>query len=197
MGAAEAGPSRRRNEGSSMRKLIVSSFVSLDGVIESPMTWTSPFFDDESKEYAYQQLADVEFLLLGRVTYDAFSARWPQIKGDKYFDRINSLKKLVASKTLKDVTWNASVISGDVAATLRALKEEGDGTIVKYGVSQLDRTLLANNLVDEYSLWIVPTVARQGKRAFEDVGASLPKLDLVDVRRFKIGSVILTYSPRY
>ena len=80
-----------------MRKLIVSSFVSLDGVIESPMTWISPFFDDESKEYAYKQLADVEFFLLGRVTYDVFSARWPQIRGDKYFDRINSLKKLVAS----------------------------------------------------------------------------------------------------
>jgi dihydrofolate reductase len=197
MGAAEAGPSRRINEDSSMSKLIVSSFVSLDGVIESPMTWTSPFFDDESKEYAYQQLADVEFFLLGRVTYDAFSARWPQIKGDKYFDRINSLKKLVASTTLKDVTWNASVISGEVGATLRALKEQSGGTIMKYGVSQLDRTLLANKLVDEYGLWIVPTVVRKGKRAFEDVGPSLPKLDLVDVRRFNNGSAILRYSPRY
>jgi dihydrofolate reductase len=180
-----------------MRKLIVSSFVSLDGVIESPMTWTSPFFDDESKDYAYQQLADVEFFLLGRVTYDAFSARWPQIRGDKYFDRINGLKKLVASTTLKDVTWNASVITGDVAATLRALKEQSGGTIMKYGLTQLDRTLLANKLVDEYNLWIVPTVVRQGKRAFEDVGASLPTLDLVDVRRFNSGSAILRYSPRY
>ena len=180
-----------------MRKLIVSSFVSLDGVIESPMTWTSRFFDDESKEYAYTQLADVEFFLLGRVTYDVFSARWPQIRGDKYFDRINGLKKVVASTTLKDVTWNAAVISGDVAATLRALKEQGGGTIMKYGVSQLDTTLLANKLVDEYSLWIVPTVVRQGKRAFEDVGASLPKLDLVDVRRFNNGSAILRYSPQY
>jgi dihydrofolate reductase len=180
-----------------MRKLIVSSFVSLDGVIESPMTWTSPFFDDESKEYAYKQLADVEFFLLGRVTYDVFSARWPQIRGDKYFDRINGLKKLVASTTLKDVTWNASVITGDVAATLRALKEQGGGTIMKYGVSQLDRTLVANRLVDEYNLWIVPTVVRQGKRAFEDVLAPLPKLDLVGVRQFDSGTAILRYSPGY
>jgi dihydrofolate reductase len=180
-----------------MRKLIVSSFVSLDGVIESPMTWTSPFFDAESKGYAYRQLADVEWFLLGRVRYDVFSARWPQIKGDKYFDRINGLKKLVASTTLKDVTWNAAVISGDVAATLRSLKEQGGGTIMKYGVSQLDTTLLANKLVDEYRLWIVPTVVRQGKRAFEDVGPSLPKLDLVDVRRFNNGSAILRYSPQY
>jgi dihydrofolate reductase len=180
-----------------MRRLIVSSFVSLDGVIESPMTWTSPFFDDESKEYAYKQLTDVEFFLLGRVTYDVFSARWPQIRGDKYFDRINGLKKLVASTTLKDVTWNASLITGDVAGTLRGLKEQGGGTIMKYGLTQLDRTLLANTLVDEFNLWIVPTVVRQGKRAFEDVGASLPKLDLMDVRRFNSGSAILRYSPRY
>jgi dihydrofolate reductase len=180
-----------------VRKLIVSSFVSLDGVIESPMTWTSSFFDDESKEYAYKQLADVDLFLLGRVTYDIFSARWPQIRGDKYFDRINGLRKLVVSTTLKDVTWNGSVISGDVAATLRALKEQSGGTIMKYGVSQLDRTLLANKLVDEYNLWIVPTVVRQGKRAFEDVGASLPKLDLVDIRRFVSGSAVLRYSLQY
>src|SRR5262245_409201 len=180
-----------------MRRLTVSSFVSLDGVIESPLTWKSSFFDDESKEYAHKQLADVEFFLLGRVTYDVFSTRWPQIRGDKYFDRINGLKKLVASTTLKDVTWNASVISGEVGTTLRALKEQSGGTIMKYGVSQLDRTLLANKLVDEYSLWMVPTVVRQGKRAFEDVGASLPKLDLVDVRRFNSGSAILRYSPQY
>jgi dihydrofolate reductase len=180
-----------------MRKLIVSSFISLDGVVESPMSWTLPFFDDESKEHAYKQLADVEFLLLGRVTYEIFSAHWPQITDDMYFDRINGLKKLVASATLKDVTWNASVISGDVAGTLRALKEQSGGTIMKYGVSQLDRTLLANKLVDEYSLWIVPAVVRQGKRAFEDAGTPLPKLDLVDVRRFKTGSVVLRYGPRY
>src|SRR5262249_62187492 len=131
MGAAETGPSGRTNEGSSMSKLIVSSFVSLDGVIESPMTWTSPFFDDESKEHAYTQLADVEFLLLGRVTYDVFSARWPQIRADKYFDRINGLKKVVASTTLKDVTWNAAGISGDTAAPSRALKEQYASTIIQ------------------------------------------------------------------
>jgi dihydrofolate reductase len=88
-------------------------------------------------------------------------------------------------------------MTGDVAATLRALKEQSGGTIMKYGLTQLDRTLLANKLVDEYNLWIVPTVVRQGKRAFEDVATSLPKLDLVDVRRFTSGSAILRYSPRY
>src|SRR5262245_9111228 len=165
-------------EGSVMRKLNVSSFISLDGVIASPMVWTVPFFDDESKEYAYKQLADVEFLLLGRMTYELFSARWPQIKGDKYFDRINGLKKLVASTTLTDVTWNASVMNGDVIARLRTLKEQDGGTITKYGISQLDNTLLANKLVDEYSLWFVPTVVHQGKRAFEDWRASLPGVDL-------------------
>ena len=180
-----------------MRKLAVSSFISLDGVIESPMTWMLPFFDDQSKEYAYQQLADVDVFLLGRATYDIFSAHWPQIRGDKYFDRINGLKKLVASTTLNDVTWNASVIAGDVAATLTALKAQRGGTIMKYGITQLDRTLLANKLVDEYNVWIMPTVVGKGKHAFEDVGASLPRLDLVEVRQFDSGSAILRYSPQY
>jgi len=180
-----------------MRKLIVSSFISLDGVIESPATWTSPYFDDEGKEHAYNQLAEVEFFLLGRVTYEIFSTRWPQIKGDRYFDRINSLKKLVASHSLKTATWNASIMSGDVPATLRALKEQSGGAIMKYGISHLDKTLLENKLVDEYSLWIVPVVVGRGKRAFEDVGPSMPNLELAEVRRFKNGSVVLRYRPRY
>ena len=93
-----------------MRKLIVASFVSLDGVVEAPMSWIGNYFDDEGKNFAYKKLMDVEFFLLGRVTYEMFSAVWPHVKGDKYIDRINGLKKLVASRTLKEVTWNASLM---------------------------------------------------------------------------------------
>ena len=116
-----------------MRKLIVSSFVSLDGVIENPMTWASPFFDNECKQYAYEKLATVDTFLLGRVTYEMFSARWPQIKGDNYMDRINGLNKLVASRTLKAVTWNASLIKGDVAAEIAKNQESIGQKIMKYG----------------------------------------------------------------
>lgn len=123
-----------------VRKLLVSSFVSLDGVIEAPMSWVGAHFDAECKEYAYNKLANVEFFLLGRLTYEMFSARWPQIKGDKYIDRINGLKKLVVSRTLKNVAWNASLIAGDVAAELATIKKQPGANIMKYGISDLDRT---------------------------------------------------------
>ena len=179
-----------------MRKLIVESFMALDGVIESPMKWASPFFDEESKDHACRQLADADYFLLGRVAYQIFSASWPSIKGDEYFDRINDMKKLVASRTLDTVTWNASLIKGDVAETLRKLKGEGGGAIVKYGVTQLDRALLENRLVDEYKLWLLPTRGGSGKRAFDDMDmASQPDLELTDVRRFANGGVILSYVP--
>ncbi|WP_437809213.1 dihydrofolate reductase family protein [Sorangium sp. So ce1078] len=179
-----------------MRKLIVESFISLDGVIEAPMDWASPFFDDESKELAYQNLASVDFFLLGRVAYETFSARWPQIRGDRYMDRINGLKKLVASRTLKEVTWNASLLDADAAAHLARLKNEPGGHILKYGVTDLDRTLLAHKLVDEYHLSIMPIRVGRGKRAFQDVDPSLLKLDLVGTRSFKNGVVTLSYVPR-
>lgn len=181
-----------------MRKLIVASFVSLDGVIEAPTNVIGSYFDDEAVEYSYENLADVEFFLLGRVTYEMFSPRWPLVKGDKYMDRLNGLKKLVASRTLKNVdkTWNAALISGDVAAEIAKIKKQPGGNIIKYGVSELDRTLVANKLVDEYQLWVVPKRVGEGKRAFEDVDPSLLTLDLLGTHRFTNGVVIIKYAPR-
>jgi dihydrofolate reductase len=175
-----------------MRKLIVGSFVSLDGVIEAPMNWASPFFVGDALEHSYAKAGEAEFFLLGRVTYELFSGRWPQIQG-KYMDRMNGLKKLVASRTLKEVGWNASLIEGDVAEGLAAIKAQGGGDILKYGISQLDQTLLANKLVDEYQLSILPTRVGHGKRAFQDVDPSLVRLELTDTHRFENGVVTLTY----
>lgn len=179
-----------------MRKLIVASFVSLDGVIEAPMSWASPFFDDEARELSYEKAGEADFFLLGRVTYEMFSARWPQAKGSKYMDRMNGLKKLVASRTLKHVSWNASLIKGDVAAEIAGIKQEAGGNILKYGIGNFDQTLLANKLVDEYQLSIMPTCVGYGKRAFQDVDPALVKLELVDTHRFKNGVITLTYVPR-
>jgi dihydrofolate reductase len=176
-----------------MRRLIVSSFVSLDGVIEGPMGWASPFFDEQNQAHALQVLAGVDYFLLGRVTYEMFSVRWPYIKGP-YMDHINGLKKLVASTTLKTVGWNATLLDGDVAQELAAIKRQPGGDILKYGVSQLDRTLLSSGLVDEYHLSIVPTWVGHGKRAFDDVGSI--NVDLVGTHRFDNGVVTLTYVPR-
>jgi len=176
-----------------MRRLIVSSFVSLDGVVEGPMVWASPFFDEQNQAHALQALSGVDFFLLGRVTYEMFFARWPELRGP-YMDRINGMKKLVASTTLKSVGWNATLLDGDIAGALTVLKRQPGGDILKYGVSQLDRTLLSGGLVDEYHLSIVPTRVGHGKRAFDDVGSI--NLDLVGTHRFDNGVVTLTYVPR-
>jgi dihydrofolate reductase len=179
-----------------MRKLLVGSFVSLDGVIESPMTWAARFFDDESTEYALRKLDDVEFFLLGRVAYETFAPVWSAVKENPYIERINGLKKLVASKTLDKVAWNASLLKGDVAKELAALKREDGGHIMKYGITALDRTLLYNGLVDEYSLWVIPTRVGHGKRAFADIEGDKLNLELAGTHRFANGGVILTYYPR-
>lgn len=177
------------------RKLKVGSFVSLDGVIENPIKIAGSYFDEEAKEYSFEALADVEFLLLGRVTYEMFASR-PETKGDKYADRLNGMKKLVASRTLKKTAWNASLIEGDVAAELARIKQQPGGNIVKYGITNLDRTLLAAGLVDEYQIWVIPKVVGEGKRAFEGVNNDLVRLKLVDTHRFKNGVMVLTYVPQ-
>lgn len=180
-----------------MRKLIVSSFVSLDGVIESPMTWASQSFDEECKQYALRKLDNVEYFLLGRGAYETFSPVWPQVRGNPYMDRINGLKKLVASKTIKECSWNATVITGDLATGLRTVKQQDGGDIIKYGITRLDQTLLASRLVDEYHLWIMPLRVGDGKRAFADVDSSLVNLELFATHIFKNGVVTLSYLVRH
>jgi dihydrofolate reductase len=177
------------------RKLNVGSFVSLDGVIENPTKIAPSCIDEEVKEYSFQASADVEFLLLGRVAYGMFASR-PETKGDKYADRLNGMKKLVTSRTLKKMAWNASLIKGDVAAGLAKIKQQPGGNIVKYGITNFDRTLLAAGLVDEYQIWAIPKVVGEDKRAFEDVDHELIRLKLVDTHRFKNGVLVLTSVPQ-
>jgi dihydrofolate reductase len=177
------------------RQLKVGSFVSLDGVIENPIKIAGSCFDEEVKEYSFEALAYVEFLVLGRVAYEMFASR-PETKGDKYADRLNGMKKLVASRTLKKMAWNALLIKGDAAAELAKIKQQPGGNIVKYGITNLDRTLLAAGLVDDYQIWVIPKVVGEGKRAFEDVDHELVRLKLIDTHRFKNGVMVLTYVPQ-
>jgi dihydrofolate reductase len=182
-----------------VRKLIEATLVSLDGIVGAQETWTSTYFDAESKGHALAALADVDTFLLGRVTYERFSSRWPLIQGDPYFDRINGLKKLVASNTLQTVGWNATLIKGDIAAEIDRIKRQPGKNIMKYGTSQLDRTLVQHDLIDEFHLWyfpVVPALSEKPKRLFEDVDMSQVKLELADLRRFENGTALLTYVPR-
>jgi len=111
-----------------MRRLIEATFVSLDGVIESQEKWRFPIFPEKSKSEALAELASVDTFLLGRGTYEKFAATWSRVRDDPYFDRVNSLHKLVASTTLVSATWNAEIIKRDVADKVARLKRQPGGT---------------------------------------------------------------------
>jgi len=178
-----------------MRKLIEGTLVSLDGIVEGQEKWTSVYFDEEAKAHAYEALASVDTFLLGRGTFEKFSATWPNIKGDRYFDRINGLKKLVASTTLDaGGTWNASTIKGNIGVEIARLKSGLGKNIVKYGTTRLDRTLFEHRLIDELHLWYFPVVVGRGRRLFEDIDTSSVHLELAGIHRFKSGVVKHMYA---
>lgn len=178
-----------------MRKLVVGSFVSLDGVVGSPMQWATPFFGEQAVEHAYLQAGEADYFLLGRKTYEMFAVKWPTLSG-KYMDRMNGLRKLVATRTLTTVAWNAEIIEGDVVEAIGKLKQEPGGIILKYGLTQLDQTLLSAGLIDEFQISLIPTKIGAGKRAFEDIDPAQLKLELTDTHRFDNGVMLLTYVPR-
>ena len=174
-----------------MRKLVESTFMTLDGVISNPQEWSPPFWDDEHSAYAEKLLAPADAMLLGRATYENFAASWPGRPGE-FADKINSMPKHVASRTLSETTWNASLIEGDAAAGIAALKEQDDGDLIKYGTGELDKTLVEHQLVDEFHFWLFPVVAGKGSRLFD--GLDLTTLKLVDTSRFQSGIVVLVYT---
>jgi dihydrofolate reductase len=175
-----------------MRRLIESTLVSLDGVIDSPDRWAP--FDDESAAFAMAQLDGYDAFVMGRVTYERLSANWAHVVGNPYLDRINAMPKHVASRTLRDPGWNATVLGPDVAGAIARLKQQPGKDLVKYGTSRLDDLLLREHLLDELQLWYVPVVVGAGQRLFEDVDTSSLDLRLTDERRLSNGSVMLSYA---
>jgi dihydrofolate reductase len=176
-----------------MRKLIESTLVSIDGVIESPDRWS--IFDEEASQLALQELDHYDAFLMGRATYEFFYANWASVSGNPYLDRINAMPKYVASRTLSEVAWNATLLGPDIVAEIERLKAQPGKDLIKYGTSRIDDTLLRAGLIDELRLWIIPTVVGAGQRLFEDVDTSSLELTLTDVRKLANNSVILTYRP--
>ncbi len=177
-----------------MRKLVESTFMTLDGVIGSPQEWSPPYWDDEHGNYASKLLFSADALLLGRETYEGFAQAWPQRSGDEYTDRINSLPKHVASTTLTETTWNATLLSGDVADAVAELKQQSGQDLLKFGTGALDRTLMEHNLVDEFHFWVFPVVAGSGQRLLE--GIDITHLKLLDTSTFGSGIVVHVYGPK-
>ena len=176
-----------------MRKLIESTHVTLGGEIGSPQDWAFPYLDDEHTRYATELLAGADALLLGRRTYQGLSAAYTAMAPNPFVDRMNSIPKYVASRTLTEATWNATIIPADVADFVADLKRQPGGTIVKYGNGPLDQVLTANNLIDEFHLLLTPVAVGSGQHLFEDI-RDAPQLSLADVRRFTSGVLVLVYT---
>ena len=185
-----------------MGRIVVTEFVSLDGVVEDPGGsesfkhggWSFQIDrGDEGSAFKLEETMATDALLLGRVTYEGFADAWPSRDGD-FADRFNSMPKYVVSSTLEDPEWNNStVIKGDVAAEVSKLKEQSGGEILVNGSVQLVQTLAENDLVDEYRLMVFPVVLGKGRRLFED-GLDTKPLKLVETRQ-SADVVILTFRP--
>ena len=176
-----------------MRKLVESTFVTLDGVIENPQNWSSPYWNDEHSGYASKLLHAADELLLGRKTYEGFAQAWPERSGDPYTDKINAMPKHVASRTLEAADWNATILEGDAAEAVAKLKERPGENLLKFGSGAFSRTLLEHGLIDELHLWIFPVLAGGGERLID--GIEPLHLRLVETTPFSTGLVVNTYTP--
>ena len=188
-----------------MGRIVVTEFVSLDGVVEAPGGgesfkhggWS---FDisrgEEGDKFKLDETLASEALLLGRVTYEGFAAAWPSRADEAGFaDKFNSMPKYVVSSTLEDPEWNNStVLKGDVEEEVAKLKQEQDGDIVVHGSPQLVQTLIEHDLVDEYRLMVFPVVLGSGKRLFGET-TDKKSLRLVDSKVVGDGVAILVYQP--
>lgn len=173
--------------------LKLAMYVSLDGVVEGP-SWTAPFWNAELSDMQEEYLFSSDALLLGRVTYEGFAAAWPSMEestGD-FGRKMNSMRKHVASRTLRETEWNASILDGDVAAAVEELKSEARHDLLIYGSGDLVDELTRHRLIDEYRLMVHPVLVGAGKKLFETIGETVP-LALEDVQTTDTGVAVLTY----
>jgi dihydrofolate reductase len=186
-----------------MSRIVVSQFVSVDGVIEDPVgmetlgrgDWSgSASSGEEGGKFKVDEIVDAEALLLGRKTYDSYAAAWPS-RGGELADRFNSIPKYVVSSTLRDPAWeNTTLLDGDPATEVGKLRDQPGGDILIQGSGQLTDTLLEHDLVDEWRLMIFPVVVGKGKRCFGDPGRAM-NMRLTECRAVGEGVAILVYEP--
>ncbi|MBZ9712973.1 dihydrofolate reductase family protein [Deinococcus multiflagellatus] len=177
-----------------MRQLIVTEFVTLDGVMEEPTPWQAGHVSPEIGQFKFDELFACGALLLGRVTYEEFVAYWPAAAGTGAFgERMNELPKFVATTAPGPLTWNAAPLEGDVITAVQRLKQQQGGDLLTYGSAALVQTLLRAGLVDELRLMVYPTVLGRGKRLFSDTDRLA--MTLRAARPLGAGVVLLTYRP--
>jgi dihydrofolate reductase len=186
-----------------MGRIVVSEFVSLDGVMEDPGGaegfehggWSFELSrGEEGDRFKLDETMAADALLLGRVTYEGFAAAWPS-RDDEFADKFNNMPKYEVSSTLRDPEWtNSTVLSGDVPDEVAKLRQDLDGEIVVHGSARLAQTLAEHDLVDEWRLMVFPVVLGKGKRLFGET-SDKKTLRLVDSRAVGDGVLILTYEP--
>src|SRR3954470_2080971 len=190
-----------------MGKLVVTEFVSIDGVFEDPggaedYEYGGGTFEydrgDDGNQFKLDELMEAEAQLLGRVTYEGFADAWPEREGDPnlgdFARKMNEMPKYVYSTTLGSADWqNSTLLSGDFATDIRRVKDEVDGVILVAGSASLVQGLIANDLLDELRLMVFPVTLGGGKRLFADDGRKVP-LTLADARSVGAGIQLLTYE---
>jgi len=177
-----------------MRKIAAGLFISLDGVVESPETWTGPYFNDQLGQAVGALMAANDAMLLGRMTYEGFAASFGGQSGGMA-DQMNNTPKFVVSSTLTSADWqNSTLINGDVAEQIRQLKQQPGRNIGMSGSSTLVSWLLRQGLLDELHLLVFPVVIGRGKRLFSEPDGQVP-LTLAGSESFSTGVVHLSYEP--
>lgn len=186
-----------------MRKIIVTEFITLDGVVEAPGGdetphphggWQAKYNDPEDGTYKVEELSSVDTLLMGRKTYDQFSAYWPGQSGNAFADRINNYPKYIVSNSLQTAEWNNSFILRNLAQDVADLKKTEGGNILVYGSATLVKGLLHHNLIDELHLLLYPVSVGGGLKIFDD-NLELKNFELKYSQVLSSGAIILEFLP--
>ncbi len=178
-----------------MRKIVVTEYLTLDGVFEEPGHWSFDFWNEEAMLYKRDELFSSDVQLLGRVTYEGFAKAWPTMPDTGDFgERMNSMPKYVVSTTLTNAEWqNSTIISKNVVEEIQHLKEQSGQNILVAGSGKLVHTLFQHHLVDEFRCMVYPVALGSGKRLFPE-GSGKYTFKLMETKVFKTGVVVLHYQ---
>jgi dihydrofolate reductase len=187
-----------------MSRIVAAEYVTADGVMQDPGGvgeielggWSNSYWNDELAKLQTELLFASDSLLLGRITYEGFAAAWPDLEHEEgeFATRMNTMPKYVASRTLSDMKWNATLIAGEVPDEVARLKRQSDQNLLIYGSSVLLNALSQHDLIDQYRLMIYPVILGQGKRLFRETSDKKP-LRLVDANTTSAGVLIADYEP--
>jgi dihydrofolate reductase len=183
-----------------MGRLVINNAMSVNGAFEAPSPEPDGWLvlDPDSSQVSLEQFLAADAMLLGRKTYEGLAAVWPELTDDPtmgvFADQMNSMPKYVASRSLRaPLAWNATLLEGELAEGVTALKDRHDRTLVAVGAGELARDLIAMGLVDEFWFWVSPSLWPAGPRIFDGVGPV--RLELIGSTTFRSGVVRLAYRP--